>query len=144
MAYNITDACSGCSACAKLCPVFAIMGTNDSGEKNTRYFINEKRCIDCGVCGKICQKNAVTDSDGKICAPVKRSEWLKPVIKKEICSACSICVNDCTAGALRITLPQFRGDIKVFAELEKPQKCTGCAICESHCPIGAVKMEAAS
>jgi len=137
MAYNITEACSGCTVCAKLCPVFAIMG-----KKDARHTVNEKRCIDCGVCGRICQKSAVTDSAGKLCVPVKRSEWQKPVINKEICSACSICVNDCTSGALQITLPQFRGDINVFASLVKPQKCTGCAVCESHCPLDAIKMEA--
>jgi len=137
MAFNITDACSGCTACAKLCPVFAI-----NGERNARHTVNEKRCIDCGVCGKICQKNAVVDNMGKNCSPVKRSEWLKPAINRETCSACSICVNDCTAGALRISLPQFKGDINVFAELEKPQKCTGCAVCESHCPLEAIKMGA--
>jgi ferredoxin len=138
MAYNITEACTGCGACAKLCPVFAI-----TGEKDTRHIINEKRCVDCGVCGKVCQKSAVIDCTGKTCAPVKRSLWQKPVIKTENCSACSICVNDCTAGALRISMPKFRGDIKVFAELVLPQKCTGCAICESHCPIGVITMEVA-
>ena len=135
MSYNITGACSGCTACARLCPVFAI-----SGERNVRHVINEKRCVECGVCGRICQKNAIADNEGKICVPLKRSQWPKPAINPDDCSACSICVHDCTQGALRITLPKFRGDINVFAELVNPQKCTGCAVCESHCPVGAVRM----
>lgn len=139
MAYTISEFCSGCTACVKLCPVFAI-----TGEKNTRHVINEKRCVECGVCGRICQKNAVIDGAGNQCVPVKRSEWPKPVIDFANCTACSICVNDCTPGALRISLPLFRGDIKVFAEIAQPKACISCAICKSHCPIGVIKMEAAS
>jgi ferredoxin len=135
MSYNITESCSGCTACAKICPVFAI-----SGERNEKHLIKEKRCVDCGVCGRICPKNAVTDNFGKACVSVKRSQWPKPVIDAEECSACSICVHDCTTSALRITKPKFKGDIKVHAELYQPQKCTGCGICGSRCPLGAVKM----
>jgi len=137
MSYHISEACSGCTACAKNCPVFAI-----SGERNAHHSINEKRCVECGVCGRICMKGAITDNAGNVCSPVKRSEWPKPVINSEICSACQICVNDCTPGALRISLPRFRGDIAVYAELFDSKRCVGCGICQQHCPIEAIRMEA--
>ena len=136
MAYHIGETCTGCTVCAKLCPVFAI-----TGEKDARHIVNEKRCVECGVCGRVCQKGAISFA-GETCVPVKRALWPKPVINTELCSACSICVNDCTPGALRISPPQFRGDIRVHAELAQPQKCVGCGICESHCPLGAITMEA--
>jgi aldehyde:ferredoxin oxidoreductase len=138
MAYNINEKCNGCTACAKLCPVFAI-----TGEKGVRHIVNKERCIECGVCGKICQSSAITDAAVNLCTSVKRSQWLMPVINEKICSACSICVNDCTAGALSISLPQFKGDINVFAKLVHPKKCVGCGICSTHCPVGAISMEAA-
>jgi MinD superfamily P-loop ATPase len=137
MAYNITEACNGCTACVKLCPVFAI-----SGERGARHVVNKKRCVECSVCGKVCQNGAITDGAENICVPVKRAQWKIPVINTKNCSACSICVNDCTPGALCISLPQFRGDINVFAKLTFPKKCVGCGICSTHCPVGAISMKA--
>ena len=134
-AYVIGEKCTGCTACSRPCPVFAI-----SGERGTRHEINPLRCVACGVCGRICPSGAISDGDGKACAPVKRSFWAKPRIDTELCSACGICVHDCTPRALSISLPKERGDIRVHAELSVPEKCVGCGICQKHCPLGAVIM----
>ena len=139
MSHYITEACIGCTVCASLCPVFAI-----TGEKKGRHVVNEKRCVDCGVCGRACPKGAVQDGEGKACVAVKRAEWRKPVVDRARCSACSICVSICTKDALAISLPQFRGDLKVFAQLTAPQKCVGCGLCERACPLGAITMEVAA
>ncbi|MDR2434906.1 MAG: 4Fe-4S binding protein [Treponema sp.] len=135
MAFYITEDCIGCSVCARACPVFAI-----SGEKGRRHSVNEKRCVLCGVCGRVCPKAALLDGEGRPCAQVKRGAWPRPVVDTELCSACGICVNDCTAGALAVSLPLKRGDIAVYAELAAPQKCVGCALCRDHCPLGAITM----
>ena len=136
MAFSINENCIGCTACAALCPVFAINGTR--GEKHS---INEKRCVECGVCGKACPKAAVCDGEGNVCHSVKRTEWAKPVVDTARCSACAMCVSICTKDALSISLPTFKGDLHVFAELSAPQKCVGCAMCEDECPLGAIRME---
>ena len=133
--FKIGEKCTGCTACARNCPVFAI-----NGERGKRHVINALRCVACGVCGRICPAGAVADGAGNVMSPVKRSLWMKPRIHENVCSACGICVQDCSSRALRISLPKERGDILVYAELSGPDKCTGCGICEKHCPLGAVVM----
>ena len=135
MPYFITEACNGCTACARQCPVLAI-----DGVPKERYVVNIRRCVSCGVCGRICPKGALLDGHGNPCASVPRSQWKKPVVDGALCSACGICVTWCRAEALRISLPTFRGDIHVFAELYQPKNCVGCSLCEEHCPLGAIHM----
>lgn len=135
MAHQVTDSCIGCGACRIACPVFAI-----SGESKKRHEINPKRCVDCGVCGRICPKASVLNDDGEICARLVREQWPKPRIDAGRCSACSICVEACTAGALSIAMPRFRGDIDVAVQLSEPKKCVACGLCEKRCPLHAIKL----
>jgi formate hydrogenlyase subunit 6/NADH:ubiquinone oxidoreductase subunit I len=98
--------------------------------------------VDCGVCGRVCPKGAIVDAAGNQTQRIPRKDWSKPVIDTANCSACGICVNMwCTAGALGITRPQFRGDINAAAWLADAKKCVGCGLCASECPMGAVRME---
>lgn len=136
MSYTITDACIGCTICAKNCPVMAI-----NGAVKSRHTINEKRCIDCGVCGRVCPKGAVQDCKGSPVAKIPKEQWQKPIVDAELCCACSICVDVCRFGCLQITYPRFKGDLKVNAQLVTPQKCVGCGLCVSLCPLGAICLE---
>lgn len=136
MSYFITDKCIGCTLCFKLCPVGAV-----KGNLKEKHSINEKRCIECGVCGRACRQGAILKADGRIADVVSRSEWKLPVIEKEKCSACSMCVWICTKNALKIAEPSYQGDIHVFAEFFDVKKCVGCGICEMVCPLHAINMK---
>ncbi|MDL2257726.1 iron-containing alcohol dehydrogenase [Eubacteriales bacterium OttesenSCG-928-K08] len=133
---TIGASCTGCTACARLCPVSAI-----SGERGSRHVINACRCVECGVCGRACPQGCITDGKGKEIAKLARTMWPKPQIDKDVCSACGICVDICTAGALKLSLPKYQGDIDVSVELDEPKSCIGCSMCADNCPIGAIVME---
>ncbi len=53
------DKCTGCTACAKSCPVNAI-----SGEKQKAHKIDQERCIKCRTCYEVCKFGAVEIRDG--------------------------------------------------------------------------------
>ncbi len=52
--YVITDNCTGCMACLKVCPVDAI-----SGEKKELHVIDQDKCNRCGSCYAVCNFEAI-------------------------------------------------------------------------------------
>jgi len=47
--------CTGCTVCAKKCPMECI-----SGEKKKAHKIDQKKCIKCGICMESCKFDAIT------------------------------------------------------------------------------------
>jgi len=135
MAHRITDACNGCSACSKLCPVEAI-----EGNKNIHHVVDHDLCIECGVCGRICPEGAVTDSFGIVCMMVRKSEWERPRFDKGRCMSCRICIDACPIHCLALFKAEDTVDHAGYPILANEKACIGCRFCATECPVEAVTM----
>ncbi|MCG6912157.1 MAG: iron-containing alcohol dehydrogenase, partial [Deltaproteobacteria bacterium] len=136
MAYSISEDCSGCTACAHICPTGAA-----TGEKNERHRIDEEKCIDCGACGKVCPEEAVRDAAGNVVLKVKRGEWEKPFFDTKICNGCAICLDVCPTDCISLGLPAI-DDPHAYPEIVNPKTCIGCGFCAEACPVDAIEMAA--
>lgn len=134
MAYFITDRCTGCGSCKRVCPAGAVYG-----EKKENHEVRPSSCIECGACGRICPVSAVEDSFGVACKRVKRALWEKPVFDRKGCMACVICLDACPVGCLALTEPDG-GDPNGYPMLSDPKACLGCGLCALECPVDAITM----
>jgi len=52
--YGISEDCTGCGMCLRVCPQLAI-----TGEKKERHVIDQAKCVKCGACRSVCKFDAV-------------------------------------------------------------------------------------
>ena len=100
--YEVTASCRGCIAhrCEEACPKQAI--TFDASQK---AHIDKTKCIECGLCAKVCPYNAIVNYQRpceKACKvkAISMDENKKAVINDDKCIACGACVYQCPFGAI--------------------------------------------
>lgn len=100
---QITSSCRGCLAhrCLEACPRKAI----SIDEKTHQAIINKELCINCGLCQKACQFNAIAnfrrpcEASCKVGAITKREDGLCEIIEEK-CTRCGACSLACPYGAI--------------------------------------------
>jgi Na+-translocating ferredoxin:NAD+ oxidoreductase subunit B len=136
MAYFITEACTGCTACARICPTTAISGT-----RAQLHVIDPEVCIGCGVCGRVCPAAAVLNEEKQPCQSIKRSNWVKPSVRSETCVSCGACIQACPVDALAWDVNHVL-DENLLPYLKDQKACISCSFCAAACPVEAIEMKA--
>lgn len=100
--YEVTNACRGCMAhrCEDVCKKGAI-----SFDKNHVAHIDKSKCVECGLCAKVCPYTAIVcrkrpcQNACKVKA-ISKNEDSAAVINQNKCISCGACVYQCPFGAI--------------------------------------------
>ena len=138
MSYTFNSNCRDCDKCVAECPVAAVSVVNIGGHSVCR--VDGGLCINCGVCGRVCEKNAVSDSSGKPVEYLPREQWPVAQIDYARCNGCMLCIEACPEYILTMSKPLFEGDLQGVAFLLSEEKCTGCGLCADSCPVQVISM----
>ncbi len=130
IAHLITDDCTGCTICAKVCPTGAI-----TGESKEMFFIDPETCINCSVCGIFCPFDAINDQHNVLVPKMKHKEIPKALVIDDLCTGCDFCVTVCPFDS--ITLEDTDVGFTPVARVNE-KTCVSCKLCEQVCIKDAI------
>ncbi|MDR1114468.1 MAG: RnfABCDGE type electron transport complex subunit B [Candidatus Margulisbacteria bacterium] len=121
-------ACLGFGDCQKAC-MFGAITFSEYGVPR----IDPDKCLDCGVCLKVCPKKIIQRVLQREMKRVVCSNHDTPKNAKSACAAscisCGRCVKKCPFQAI---------EIKDNLAVIDPEKCTNCGECVKECLTGAI------
>lgn len=121
--YEVSNACRGCIAhrCEDVCPRGAI-----SFDENQKASIDKTKCINCGLCAKVCPYTAIInrkrpcENACKVGA-ISVSESQAAQIDNDKCISCGACVYQCPFGAI-VDKSYILDAIKILKESDQNKK----------------------
>ncbi len=135
MAHFITDKCTGCTMCTRVCPTGAI-----TGDKKDIHLIEPTLCIDCSTCGIYCPYDAIEDGLGTIVPKIKPKDIPKAFVIEESCSGCVFCVEACPFDCITMVTNSAGGDFFQVAQVDQ-DKCVSCKLCAQVCIKDAIVVD---
>ena len=100
--YEVTDSCRGCLAhrCEDVCKKGAI-----SFDHNHVAHIDKSKCVECGMCAKVCPYSAIVNRKRpcQVACKIKAisiNEDNAASIDRDKCISCGACVYQCPFGAI--------------------------------------------
>ena len=97
----VTNACQNCleHPCVEVCPKKAV------SIKNGRSFIDEEKCVKCGMCMNACSYHAIVRQErpcAKVCGmnAIKSDALGRAEIDPDKCVSCGMCLVNCPFGAI--------------------------------------------
>lgn len=120
----VTDACQNCleHPCVEVCPKQAV------SIKDGRSYIDESKCIKCGMCINACEYHAIVKQErpcAKVCGmnAIHSDELGRATIDPEKCVSCGMCLVNCPFGAIidksqiYQTITAIKSDTPVYAAI---------------------------
>ncbi len=101
--YDVTESCRGCLAhrCEDVCKRGAI-----SFDEHQKAHIDKTKCVECGMCAKVCPYNAIINAKRpcelacKVKAISSKEGSNASQIDNDKCISCGACVYQCPFGAI--------------------------------------------